>query len=103
MFSLSYFFLENGTLFSRAFCALAWCAPSRNSFLTGRRPEETQAYGFISSFRDVADGKSWVSLPQYFKNHGYYSTSLGKTFHPDLPKNFDYPYSWTDEPWFVGN
>ena len=27
-----------GTIFARAFCQLAWCSPSRNSFLTGRRP-----------------------------------------------------------------
>ena len=31
-----------GTTFTRAYCQQAICGPSRNSFLTGRRPQRTQ-------------------------------------------------------------
>ena len=93
----------NSTLFSRAFCQEAWCSPSRNSFLTGRAPDETKAYNFRDSFRMSATGApgpgaDWTTLPGYFVQHGYYASSSGKVFHPLLPANFDYPRSWSDQP-----
>lgn len=91
------------TLFSRAYCSEAWCAPSRNSFLTGRRPNTALVWNFRDSFRASADGAeqpgaNWTTLPGWMKQSGYYATSSGKVFHPDLPANFDYPRSWSDEP-----
>lgn len=60
---------DDSALFARAYCQLAWCAPSRNSFLSGthkaearsamsnsvegRRPDTTRAWGFLDDFRDV--------------------------------------------------
>lgn len=93
----------DSTLFSRAFCQEAWCSPSRNSFLTGRTPDETKAYNFRDSFRQSASGQpgpgaDWTTLPGYFLQHGYYASSSGKVFHPDLPTNFDFPRSWSDQP-----
>jgi iduronate 2-sulfatase len=38
---------KESVLFSRTFCQVAWCSPSRNSFLTGRRPDDTQVWGFV--------------------------------------------------------
>ena len=67
------------TLYSRAYCQLSHCSPSRNSFLTGRRPDETKTWDFNTTFRDV--GPEWVTLPGYFKSHGYYAPSIGKIFH----------------------
>eukprot|EP00729_Bicosta_minor_P018330 gene18330-30586_t len=87
-----------GTVFSRAYCQIAWCSPSRNSFLTGRRPDSTQAWNFLDSFRDSkfnGGGKAWISFPEYFKQHGYFTASSGKVFHPNLPPNYDYPASWS--------
>ena len=82
--------------FANAHAQLSWCAPSRNSFLSGRRPDVTKAWNFLDSFREV--GPDWVTLPGYFKRNGYYTTSVGKVFHPNLPANFDYPQSWSDRP-----
>ena len=82
--------------FDNAHTQLSWCAPSRNSFLSGRRPDVTESWNFLDSFREV--GPDWVTLPGYFKAHGYYTTSVGKVFHPNLPANFDYPHSWSDQP-----
>ena len=91
---------DGATLFAKAFCQLSWCAPSRNSFLTGRRPDVTKAWNFVNSFRDTSPTE-WASLPGYLKGKGYYATSCGKVMHPHLPPNFDYPASWSDEPYFL--
>ena len=35
-----------------------------------------------SGFRNETKGAdAWLSLPEYFKSHGYTSLGLGKTFH----------------------
>ena len=39
-----------------------------------------------------------MSLPQYFKQHGYTTLSFGKVIHPNLPPHYDYPLSWTLPP-----
>ena len=77
----------------------AYCAPCRNSFLSGRRPDTTKAWEFIDHFRQTgagtANGAGWQSLPQFFKNKGYLALGSGKLFHPGLPPDNDYPNSWT--------
>eukprot|EP01059_Diplonema_ambulator_P015734 TRINITY_DN2691_c0_g1_i1.p1 TRINITY_DN2691_c0_g1~~TRINITY_DN2691_c0_g1_i1.p1 ORF type:complete len:508 (+),score=182.61 TRINITY_DN2691_c0_g1_i1:44-1525(+) len=88
-------FLEESVVFNRAYCQQAVCGPTRNSFLSGRRPQKTQVWNFINSFRDV--GPDWVSFPEYFKNHGYTTLGCGKVYHPDSPPNNDQPYSWSQD------
>lgn len=90
---------KSGVSFERAYCQQAICGPTRNSFLSGRRPQRTKAWNFINHFREA--GPDWVSFPQYFKERGYTTLATGKTFHPNLPPNWDQPYSWsTDEPYY---
>lgn len=42
-----------------------------------------------------------MTIPQYFKENGYETFSLGKVFHPGKSSNFtdDYPYSWSHYPY----
>ncbi|CAG9819697.1 unnamed protein product [Phaedon cochleariae] len=82
-------------LFNNAFAQQALCAPSRNSLLTSRRPDSTKLYDFYSYWRDTAG--NFTTIPQHFKQNGYYTYSIGKVFHPGKSSNFtdDYPYSWT--------
>ena len=40
---------DTGTLFERAYCQEAVCSPSRNSFATGRRPNTTAVWNFVSA------------------------------------------------------
>lgn len=80
---------SEGTLFSRAYCQQAVCSPSRTSLLTGRRPDTTQVYDLVKHFRDVLPDV--VTLPQHFKNNGYFCQSFGKIFHGGL----DDPKSWS--------
>lgn len=86
---------EEGTTFRNAYCQQAICGPTRNSFLSGRRPQRTKSWNFLDSFREV--GPDWISFPQWFKMHNFTTLATGKTFHPNLPPNWDVPYSWSDE------
>ncbi|MDE3741024.1 sulfatase [Maribacter polysaccharolyticus] len=72
----------NGVVFNRAYCQQAVCTASRTSLLTGLRPDSTQIWDLKTHFRDNLP--DLVSLPQFFKNNGYYSVGLGKTFHNTL-------------------
>jgi hypothetical protein len=56
--------------FDYAYVQYAFCAPSRNSFMSGRRPDTTRVWQFLDHFREVGVGHDWLSLPGYFKFHG---------------------------------
>ena len=73
---------KNGVVFNRAYCQQAVCTASRTSLLTGLRPDSTQVWDLTTHFRDAMP--DIVSLPQFFKNNGYYTVGLGKTFHNTL-------------------
>lgn len=81
-----------GTVFQRAYCMQAVCAPSRNALLTGLRPETLQIYDLGTNFRRRAPGV--VTLPQHFKAHGYETHGLGKIFHVGHGNHED-PASWS--------
>ncbi|MEM7601773.1 MAG: sulfatase [Verrucomicrobiota bacterium] len=71
-----------GLVFERAYCQQAVCNPSRSSFLTGLRPDTVGVDDLRKGFRETApNGKSLVTLPQHFKNHGYFCQNIGKFFH----------------------
>ena len=68
----------SGMLFQRAYCQVSVCAPSRNSIFSGRRPDTSGVWNFIDWFRNETNGaEAWLSLPEYFKSHGYISLGLG--------------------------
>ena len=68
-----------GTLFERAYCMQAVCAPSRNAVLTGLQPQTLRIYDLGTNFRRRAPEVK--TLPQWFKEHGYASHGIGKIFH----------------------
>ncbi|QDT07588.1 Choline-sulfatase [Rubripirellula lacrimiformis] len=71
-----------GVTFDRAYCQQAVCNPSRSSFLTGLRPGKVGVDDLRKYFRDTApDGDQLITLPQYFKNAGYFCQDVGKVFH----------------------
>merc|ERR1712232_239481 len=72
------------------------CSPSRNSFMSGRRPDRTRTWNFIDDFRNSRGQvpSNWSSMPEYFKNRGYTVYGTGKTYHPGRPANNDLPRSW---------
>jgi arylsulfatase A-like enzyme len=85
-----------GTVFDRAYCQQAVCSPSRTSLLTGLRPDSTRVYNLTTHFRETVPDV--VALPQHFKNHGYFTRSVGKIYHGGL----DDTKSWSKPPPKVG-
>lgn len=79
-----------GVVFSRTYCQQAVCNPSRASLLTGMRPDAIQVWDLQAKFRDNVP--NIVTLPQYFKQNGYTTIGLGKTFHNIIPDSI----SWTE-------
>ena len=79
----------SGVVFDRAYAQQAVCGPSRNSFLSCRRPDRSRSWNFINHFRE--DHPEWTSLPGVFKNAGSGMLALGagKVFHPKLPPAYD--------------
>jgi len=70
-----------GTVFLNAHCQAPLCNPSRASLLTGRRPSSTGIYGLLPPMRDTAVLRDAITLPQYFRRHGYSTRMSGKIFH----------------------
>lgn len=83
---------RRGVTFQRAYCQQAVCSPSRSSLLTGTRPDTTRVWDLETHFRKALPDV--VTLPQLFKQHGYYVQGMGKLYHG----GFDDPPSWST-PW----
>lgn len=81
---------KRGIVFRRAYCQQAVCSPSRTSLLTGLRPDSTKVYDLVTHFRDTVPDV--VSLPQHFRENGYYTVGMGKIYHP----GYDDPKSWSE-------
>jgi iduronate 2-sulfatase len=69
----------SGMRFDMAYCNQAVCAPSRNNLLTGARSTSLGVYSLGYNFRRAVPNA--VTMPQYFKQHGYHSAGIGKVFH----------------------
>jgi arylsulfatase A-like enzyme len=86
-----------GVLFDRAYCTFPLCGPSRNSMLTGLYPNSTGILANAQIFRQTIP--SHQSLPQAFRNAGYFAARIGKLYHYNVPKSIgtnghDDPGSW---------
>lgn len=90
----------SGLLFERAYVQQAVCNPSRNSVLSGCRPDTTRCMANNTFLRPLMPDV--VTLPQVFKNNGWHSLSLGKIFHHSDREPGDDPLSWSEPSWYHG-
>jgi arylsulfatase A-like enzyme len=86
-----------GVLFERAYCQFPLCGPSRNSMLTGLYPNSNGILRNAQIFRQTIP--SHVSLPQAFRQEGYFAARVGKLYHYNVPRSVgtvghDDPGSW---------
>lgn len=83
------------TVFTAAYTQYPVCGPSRASLLTGLRPESNGVLDLKTRLRDVHP--DIVTLPQFFKNHGYETAAVGKVFDPRNvdSRKVDDPASWS--------
>lgn len=76
----------DGIRFSNAYAQQALSGPSRMCLLTGNRPETLGIYSLYTPLRSVH--KDMITMPQYFKQNGYVTVSIGKVYHhytDDIP------------------
>lgn len=70
---------QRGVRFDRAYVQYPVCNPSRTSFLTGLRCEQTRVVGNTTRFRALLPDV--VTLPQLLRQNGWHAASFGKIFH----------------------
>ena len=83
---------SRGMTFDMAYCNQAVCSPSRNSLLTGLRPQTLGIYDLSTNFRKARPEA--LTLPRHFRDQGYKSQALGKIFHVGHGNTED-PASWS--------
>ena len=73
---------SSGVRFDRGYCQYPLCCPARTSMLTGRKPTTSGVVGNRTWFGELHP--DYITLPRYFKDHGYVSARTGKIFHDGI-------------------
>ncbi len=91
---------EMGVRYNHAYCNYAVSGPSRSSFLTGLRPENLGILDNRTPLVSVLGER--ITLPNLFRQNGYYTMGLGKVFHGPKDENdtlaWDEVYSYAQTP-----
>jgi iduronate 2-sulfatase len=82
--------------FDRAYVQYTVCNPSRSSFLSGLRPDQTGVTNNTTMLRTKLPNV--VTLPQLFKEHGWHAAAFGKIFHLGGGRNQELRNQWMDLP-----
>ena len=89
---------KRSVVFDYAFAQISVCNPSRDSLLTGLRPDTVGTYAFQSSFRPH------MILPQRFAKAGYNTAGFGKVAHwetgdKDIWNTAQWDNKWYEYQW----
>ncbi len=85
--------------FNNTYCQYPFSGPSRASFMTGYMPEKTGVVNLTTNFRENLPNA--ITMPQAFKQNGYFTGRIGKVFHAGVPNDIglpgqDDPQSWIE-------
>lgn len=88
---------QHAVRFFNDYCQYPLSGPTRASFLTGYSPDKTKVYDLVTNFRKALPNA--VTLPELFKDNGYFTARVGKVFHAGVPGDIgqdglDDPKSW---------
>jgi uncharacterized sulfatase len=86
---------RRSVLFERAYCQFPHCNPSRSSMLSGLRPRTTRVTNNEDNLYKNLPGV--MTLPHWFREHGYATARCGKIFHLGVPtglESMDDPQAW---------
>ena len=86
---------SEGTRFTSAYSQYPVCGPSRASMLTGYYPTATTTYGYVSGRKNIGADRN--TLPQLFKNNGYYTARVSKIYHMGVPIDIETGSNGTDD------
>ncbi|KAI1339645.1 arylsulfatase precursor [Xylariaceae sp. FL0016] len=100
-------FAEQGTFFSKHFCTIAICCPSRVSLLTGRAAHNTNVtdvsapYGGYTKF--ISEGWNERYLPVWLAESGFNSYYTGKLMNGHSTSTYNDPFAkgWTGSDFFL--
>ena len=81
-------------VFDQAYAQISVCNPSRDSLLTGLRPDTVGTYAFQSSFRPH------MVFPSRFAKAGYNTAGFGKIAHWETPDKDIWNYQQWDNKWY---
>ncbi|MCD6346915.1 MAG: sulfatase [Bacteroidales bacterium] len=84
-----------GVRFTRSYSNYPVCGPSRASMMFGYYPSATTTFGYVSGRKHV--GPDRKSLPQLFKENGYYTARVSKIFHMGVPRDIERGSNGTDD------
>ena len=98
---------DEGVTFEKHYCTVAWCCPSRVSFLTGKTAHNTNVtavtppYGGWPKFLDQGLNENY--LPVWINEAGISTYYVGKFMNAYDTGNFDdpCPNGWTDSSFLV--
>lgn len=81
-------------VFDYSYCQVAVCNPSRDSLMTGLRPDSVGTYGFAHSY--------WphMPLPMHLTREGYNTAGVGKIFHWETSDRKVWSYDNWDNNWY---
>jgi arylsulfatase A-like enzyme len=81
---------KRSVVFDYAYCQVAVCNPSRDSMLTGLRPDTISVYGFQNSY-----GYHMI-WPKQLARSGYNTAGIGKIRHWDDKDTETWTHVWND-------
>lgn len=94
---------STAALFSDAHCASPLCCPSRTAIFTGLSPATSGIYTNEQPFRPALPDV--VTMPEYFRKHGYHAAGAGKVLHHVAgfnPREIwdEFQLQQFDDPWY---